>query len=49
MPWNDAAISEVDALSLYGIAIPILQLGFELPLISNGGSYYFTAWMLLWS
>ncbi|MFC1872763.1 sensor domain-containing protein [Chloroflexota bacterium] len=35
------------AVSLYGIASPILQLGFNLPVsYVNGVSYYLVAWML---
>lgn len=34
------------ALSLSGIAMPILQLGFDVPVNINGGSYYLAAWML---
>ena len=34
------------ALSLFGIAIPILQLGFDVPININGGSYYLAGWML---
>ena len=35
------------AISLYGIALPILQLGFDLPVsYVNGVSYYLVAWML---
>jgi len=34
------------ALSLSGIAIPILQLGFDIPVNINGGSYYLAGWML---
>ncbi len=35
------------ALSLSAIAIPILQLGFDIPAINiNGGSYYLAGWML---
>ena len=34
------------ALSLFGIAIPILQLGFDVPIDINGGSYYLDGWML---
>jgi len=34
------------ALSLAGIAMPILQLGFDIPVNINGGSYYLAGWML---
>ncbi|MFC1961647.1 sensor domain-containing protein [Chloroflexota bacterium] len=35
------------AVSLYGIALPILQLGFDLPVsYVNGVTYYLVAWML---
>ncbi|MFC1913414.1 sensor domain-containing protein [Chloroflexota bacterium] len=34
------------ALSLFGIAIPILQLGFDVPININGGAYYLAGWML---
>ncbi len=34
------------ALSLSGIAIPILQLGFDISVYINGGSYYLAGWML---
>ncbi|MFC2062547.1 sensor domain-containing protein [Chloroflexota bacterium] len=34
------------ALSLSGIAMPILQLGFDVPVNINGGSYYLAGWML---
>jgi HEPN domain-containing protein len=34
------------ALSLSGIAMPILQLGFDIPVNINGGSYYLADWML---
>lgn len=35
------------AISLYGIALPILQLGFDLPVSNiNGISYYLVDWML---
>ena len=35
------------AISLYGIALPILQLGFDLPVsYVNGVSYYLVDWML---
>ena len=35
------------ALSLWGIAIPILQLGYDIPVSSiNGVSYYIVNWML---
>jgi len=35
------------AISLYGIALPILQLGFDLPIsYVNGVSYYLVDWML---
>jgi hypothetical protein len=35
------------AISLYGVALPILQLGFDLPVSNiNGVSYYLVAWML---
>ena len=35
------------AVSLYGIALPILQLGFDLPVsYVNGVSYYLVDWML---
>ena len=34
------------ALSLSGIAIPILQLGFDIPVNINDGSYYLAGWML---
>jgi hypothetical protein len=34
------------ALSLSGIAMPILQLGFDIPVNINGGSYYLAGWML---
>ena len=35
------------ALSLYGIALPILQLGFDLPVsYVNGVTYYLVVWML---
>jgi len=34
------------ALSLSGIAIPILQLGFDIPVNINGGSYYLAGWMV---
>lgn len=35
------------AISLYGIALPILQLGFDLPVsYVNGVSYYLVGWML---
>jgi hypothetical protein len=34
------------AASLYGIALPILQLGFDLPVyVNNGFSYYLAGWM----
>ena len=34
-------------ISLYGIALPILQLGFDLPVsYINGVSYYLVDWML---
>ena len=34
-------------VSLYGIALPVLQLGFDLPFsYSNGVSYYLVDWML---
>jgi len=33
-------------LSLFGVAIPILQLGFDIPVDINGGSYYLVGWML---
>lgn len=34
-------------ISLYGIALPILQLGFDLPVsYANGVSYYLVGWML---
>ncbi|MFC2015219.1 sensor domain-containing protein [Chloroflexota bacterium] len=35
------------AVSLSGIALPILQLGFNIPININGGSYYLDGWMLL--
>ena len=35
------------AVSLYGIALPILQLGFDLPVsYVNGVTYYLVTWML---
>ena len=34
------------ALSLSGIAMPILQLGFDIPVNINDGSYYLAGWML---
>jgi hypothetical protein len=35
------------ALSLYGIVLPILQLGFHIPVgYSNGYSYYLAGWLL---
>jgi len=35
------------AVSLYGISLPILQLGFDLPVsYVNGVTYYLVAWML---
>ncbi|MFC1992095.1 sensor domain-containing protein [Chloroflexota bacterium] len=34
------------AVSLSGIALPILQLGFKVPIDINGGSYYLDGWML---
>jgi hypothetical protein len=35
------------AVSLYGIALPVLQLGFNLPVsYVNGVTYYLVAWML---
>jgi hypothetical protein len=35
------------AISLYGIALPILQLGFDLPIgYVSGVSYYLVGWML---
>ena len=35
------------AVSLYGIALPIMQLGFDLPVsYVNGVTYYLVAWML---
>jgi len=35
------------AVSLYGIALPILQLGFDMPVsYVNGVTYYLVAWML---
>jgi len=35
------------AVSLYGIALPVLQLGFDLPVYYvNGLSYYLAGWML---
>jgi hypothetical protein len=35
------------AISLYGIALPILQLGFHLPVsYINGVTYYLVGWML---
>jgi len=34
------------ALSLSGIAMPILQLVFDVPVNINGGSYYLAGWML---
>ncbi len=35
------------AMSLSGIVIPILQLGFDVPPVNiNGGSYYLAGWML---
>ena len=35
------------ALSLYGIALPILQLGFHTPVgYSNGYTYYLAGWLL---
>lgn len=34
------------ALSLSGIAVPILQLVFDVPVNINGGSYYLAGWML---
>ena len=34
------------AMSLYGITIPILQLGFDIPVNINGGSYYLAGWLL---
>ena len=33
-------------LSLSGIAMTILQLGFDIPININGGSYYLAGWML---
>ena len=34
------------ALSLSGIAMPILQLGFDIPVIINDDAYYLAGWML---
>jgi hypothetical protein len=35
------------AVSLLGIAAPILQLGFDIPIVTtHGGPYYFSGWML---
>ncbi|MFC1969407.1 sensor domain-containing protein [Chloroflexota bacterium] len=34
------------ALSLSGIAMPILQLGFDFPINIDGASYYLAGWML---
>jgi len=34
------------AISLSGIAMPILQLGFDIPININSGSYYLAGWML---
>lgn len=34
------------AVSLFGIAMPILQLGFDIPVNINGVSYYLAGWML---
>ena len=34
------------ALSLSGIAMPILQLGFDIPVNINGDAYYLAGWML---
>ena len=34
------------ALSLSGIAMPILQLGFDVPINVTGGSYYLAGWMV---
>jgi uncharacterized membrane protein len=34
------------ALSLSGIAMPILQLGFDIPINIDGASYYLAGWML---
>jgi hypothetical protein len=35
------------AVSLYGVALPILQLGFDLPVSNvNGVTYYLVGWML---
>jgi len=36
----------LNALSLSGIAMPILQLGFDIPININGASYYLAGWML---
>jgi HEPN domain-containing protein len=34
------------ALSLSGIAMPVLQLGFDIPVNINGDAYYLAGWML---
>ena len=34
------------ALSLFGIAMPILQLGFDVPITTDAGPYLFAGWML---
>jgi len=34
------------AVSLFGIAAPILQLGFDIAIIVNNDPYYFAGWML---
>ncbi|GAI32428.1 unnamed protein product, partial [marine sediment metagenome] len=34
------------ALSLYGIVMPILQLGYDIPVNINNASYYLDGWML---
>jgi len=34
------------AVSVFGIAAPILQLGFDIPIDINGGPYFFAGWML---
>jgi hypothetical protein len=34
------------ALSLYGIALPILQLGYDIPVTINNISYYLDGWLL---
>ncbi len=35
------------SVSLYFIALPVLQLGFDIPIVyANGVSYFLTGWML---